>query len=144
MRDGNDTVPAPSDASGMSDLAAHVAMVHTLAAPLASTGKLIVASFGEDPATGKPLSPKIEHFRIGDVIGMVSGIERLARDRHRNVYVPLAVMSLDLAPSKKGFEGDIFKVPGTRQTCDMSTSACWALWPISMTTMPKTTPAGWW
>jgi hypothetical protein len=29
MRDGNDTVPAASGASGMSDLAAHVAMVHT-------------------------------------------------------------------------------------------------------------------
>jgi hypothetical protein len=112
MRDGNDTVPAASGASGMSDLAAHVAMVHTLAAPLAGTGKLIVASFGEDPATGKPLSPKVEHYQIGDEAGMVRGIERLARDQHRNVYVPLAVMSLDLAPSKKGFEGDIIGVLG--------------------------------
>jgi hypothetical protein len=88
----------------------HVVMVHKLAAPLADKGKLIVASYGQDPATGDDLDPKVEHFRIGDVEGMVMAIQRLARERHRNVYVPLAVMRRDLPPRKKGKEEDVVGV----------------------------------
>ena len=37
---------------------------------------------------------------------------RLGQEPHRNVYVPLAVMSPDLAPGKKGTEADIIGVLG--------------------------------
>jgi hypothetical protein len=88
----------------------HVAMIHKLAAPLAGKGKLVVASYGQDPATGEELDAKIEHVRIGDVEGTVLIIQRLARERHRNVYMPLAVMRLDLPPRKKGKEEDVVGV----------------------------------
>jgi hypothetical protein len=87
-------------------------MLHTLAAPLAGQGKLIVASFGEDPATGDKPPPKIEHVAIGDVDGMVAAIRRLAREPHRNVYASLAVMRPDLPDGKKGFEADVVAVLG--------------------------------
>jgi hypothetical protein len=89
MRDGNDIADEACSATRVDDeLTAHVEMVHTLAAPLAGKGKLIVASFGQDPATGANLSPKVEHFAIGNVDGMVAAIWRLAQEPHRNVYVP--------------------------------------------------------
>lgn len=91
---------------------AHVTMVHQLAEPLADKGKLILAAFGEDPATGAALKPAVEHFRIGDVAGMVNAISRLARERHRNVYMPLAVMRADLPARGKGTEADIIGVLG--------------------------------
>ena len=55
-----------------------VGYLHALANPLTGQGKLVVASFGEDPATGKALYPKIKHYQIGDADGMASGIAELS------------------------------------------------------------------
>jgi Family of unknown function (DUF5906)/RepB DNA-primase from phage plasmid len=100
------------------DLAAireHVTILHRLAAPLAGKGKLIVAAYGEnpnlpDPKTGelgRELRPEIRHFKIGDVEDMVKTIVTLAREPHRNVYIPTAVLRPDLPKGKKGGETDV-------------------------------------
>jgi hypothetical protein len=95
-------------------------MLHSLAAPLACRGVLIVASFGEDPLAnnpktgrpGKPLAPKVRHFQIGDIDAMGGFILSLSREPHRNVYAPLAVFRPDLPAGKKGQESDIVGVIG--------------------------------
>jgi hypothetical protein len=53
----------------------HVSLLHRLAQPLIGLGMLLIASFGEPAAAqsetgtpGDPLSPKIRHFEIGDVV----------------------------------------------------------------------------
>jgi hypothetical protein len=106
------TIPAMDRAHHADDVLAHVEMIHTLAKTLADKGMLIVASYGQDPATGVDLLPKVEHINIGDKDGMVAVIRRLAQEPHRNVYVPLAVMRPDLPAGKKGQEKDIVGVLG--------------------------------
>jgi hypothetical protein len=107
-------------------LTAHVEMVHRLAAPLGGKGVLIVAAFGQDPATGAALPSRIEHFQIGNVRGMVATITKLAQDRHRNVYVPLAVMRPDLKSGAKGTEADIVGVLGLVADFDDDNAADYA------------------
>lgn len=107
-------------------LIAHVEMIHQLAEPLDGKGKLIVAAFGEDPATGKKIAAKIESFRIGDLAGMVKAINRLAHERHRNVYVPLAVMRGDLPAGGKGTEADVIGVLGLVADFDDAAAADYA------------------
>jgi hypothetical protein len=93
-------------------IAAHVKMLHTLAAPLAGQGKLVVASFGQVPDTGVALRPIIGHFQIGDETGMAAFIVRHTVDPHRNVYVPLVVVRPDLQEGKKAAESDVIAVLG--------------------------------
>lgn len=114
-REPNHNVSGASSASAYQDadgiaravLHAHVVMIHNLAAPLAGKGKLIVASFGQDPATGIELPAKMVHVRIGDIDGTVAAIRRLAQEPHRNVYMPFAVMRPDLPRWQKGEEADV-------------------------------------
>jgi putative DNA primase/helicase len=89
-----------------------VAVLHRLAQPLSGKGRLVVASYGQDPATGKDLTPKVAQFEIGDVDGMVNRIAMLSGEQHRNVYVSLAVVRPDLKQTKKGEEGDLVAVLG--------------------------------
>ena len=104
----------------------HVELVHTLAAPLAGQGKLVVSSFGQDPATGRDIPPRIEHFQIGEVYAMVAAIVRLAQDPHRNVYVSLAVMRPGLEAGKKGTEDDVVGVLGLVADFDDDDAASYA------------------
>lgn len=105
---------------------AHIAMLHQLAAPLAGTGKLVLATFGQDPATGKGLRPKVEHFAIGDVTGMVRAAIDLGRECHRNVYAALCVMRPDLPAGAKGGEADIIGVLGLVADFDDADAHLWA------------------
>lgn len=92
----------------------HIEMLHSLAD--STDGKLIVASYGQDPDTGENIHPKVHHFQIGDVERMVAIIEQLTKDKHRNIYIPLAVMRSDLPQGKKGSEADVVAVLGL--VCD--------------------------
>jgi hypothetical protein len=56
---------------------------------------------------------------------MVEAILRLARERHRNVYVPLCVVRADLPPGKKGGEEDIVGVLGLSVDFDDGDAANW-------------------
>src|SRR5437660_628468 len=119
---------AATNALGLLDVAAiteHVKIIHRLARPLAGNGKLVVASFGEDPDKLPPLKPKIRHFQIGDVEAMVAEILALAGEPHRNVYTPLAVFRLDLPPGKKGSEEDIVGVIGIVSDFDDAEAGRW-------------------
>jgi RecA-family ATPase len=110
------------------DLAAirmHVALLHELAAPFAGNGKLVLASYGENPATGAELVPKIAHFAIGAVDAMTDLIIRLCRETHRNVYAPLAVLRPDLPDGKKGSESDVVAVLGLVADFDDEQAAQW-------------------
>ena len=76
------------------------------------------------PAT--ELDAKVEHVQIGDVEGTVLIIQRHARERHRNVYMPLAVMRPDLPPRQKGFEEDVVAVLGLVPDFDDADAADYA------------------
>ena len=82
-----DTHEAPSREQRGEWVYSHVAMLHQLAAGI--DGKLTVASYGEDPQTGKEITPKVLHFEIGDVDGMYCAICALSKEPHRNIYSPL-------------------------------------------------------
>jgi hypothetical protein len=97
---------------------AHVRMIHALAEPLAGRGKLVVAGFGENAMTGQKLRPKIRHFAIGDIDGMIAAVERLAREPHRNIYASLAVFRTELHGGRKGEERDIIAMLGLIQDFD--------------------------
>src|SRR5689334_21069490 len=84
---------------------AHVTLLHDLAEGIA--GKLVVAGFGEDPVSGEKLDPVVRHFAVGDVEAMAAAIVDLGRERHRNIYVPMAVFRPDLPAGGKGAEKDV-------------------------------------
>jgi hypothetical protein len=106
----------------------HVVLINELAMPLARKGKLVIASFGEAPSGDGPrqrLRPKIEHFEIGDVDGMVEAIMEFDADRHRNIYMPLVVFRHDLCDGSKGGEHDIIGVLGLVADFDDADAARW-------------------
>ncbi|WP_162459128.1 DNA-primase RepB domain-containing protein [Desulfosarcina ovata] len=94
------------------DTRQHVEMIHTVAERAGATGKIIVASFGQNPTTGIDIPPKIGHFRVGDIDGTMAFIKRIQNDRHRNIYVPLCTMRTNLPAGLKGSEQDIEKTIG--------------------------------
>ena len=103
----------------------HAELIHRLAAPLRGRGKLIVAGYGEDPATKAKLKPKVEHVAVGDVGATLAAIERL-REEHRNVYMPLTVLRPDLETGKRGEEADIVAVLGLVADFDDADAARWS------------------
>ena len=64
------TALAPRLAPDRDETRGHCEMIHRLAAPLAGRGKIVVASYGENPTTGDAITPKVAHFKIGDVEAM--------------------------------------------------------------------------
>ena len=103
------TTPPPNEqerANGAAhaEVCAHVQMLHRLAEPLRGRGKLIIASYGQDPITGQHIPPKVLHCEIGDMDRMAEQIELLSREQHRNVCIPLAVFDSNRPLGKKGGE----------------------------------------
>jgi hypothetical protein len=98
----------------------HVELLHRLAAPLASVGKLIVACFGQDPhqadpktgKSGRPLKPTVFHINIGDIDRTLRALNGITQRANYNVYMPLAVLRTDLERGRKGEENDIKAVLG--------------------------------
>ena len=72
----------------------------------------MLASFGEDPETGQKLRPKLRSFNGNAADAMADLAESLARDPHRNIYAPLALMRPDLPLGLKGGETDVLHVLG--------------------------------
>jgi hypothetical protein len=71
-----------------------------------SPGKVVVASFGEDPV-GRVLKPIIYHFDSNEAPEVLTDqilkkVKFLSKDAHRNIYMPLAVMSERLNNGQKG------------------------------------------
>jgi hypothetical protein len=89
---------------------AYVERLHLLAEGI--QGKLIVATYGQDPSSKNAIPAKVCHFAVGDVDGMEKFIIQVCSEPHRNVYVSLAAMQLDLASGKKGGESDVVAVLG--------------------------------
>ena len=107
-------VDKPQEASDLHD---HVSMLHKLAEGI--DGKLVLASFGEDPETGGKIMPNVLHYEIGDVDGMVTGAKKLNQQRHRNVYAAMAVFRSDLPAGKKGALDDVVAVLGLVSDFDL-------------------------
>lgn len=99
-----------SDKPDPTVIAADIALLHCCAE--VAGGKLILASFGEDPETGKALSPRVVSFAVGDDAGMSARTIALTSGRHRNVYVALTTMRADLPQGLKGGEQDVEQVIG--------------------------------
>lgn len=70
----------------MSDAIQHIKMIHDLAAGI--DGKMILASYGEDSA-GKKITPKVQHFKIGQYEAMAKRAKEWSQEQGRNVYMPL-------------------------------------------------------
>jgi hypothetical protein len=112
----------------------HIDLLHRLAAPFAGKGKLILATFGQDPdginpkngEPGRSIPPKVMHFEIGDVQGMVRAVDRLGKEPHRNIYMPLVVMRGELKPNSKGSEEDILWQLGLVADFDDAKAHLWA------------------
>jgi hypothetical protein len=73
------TALAPRLAPDQDEIRGHGEMIQRLAAPLAGRGKIVVASYGENPTTGDAITPKVAHFKIGDVEAMTHS-ERSSRE----------------------------------------------------------------
>jgi hypothetical protein len=101
-----------ANGTARAEVHAHIELLNRLAQPLCGRGKLVLASYGQDPITGQDIRPKVLHFNIGEIDLMVNQIELLSRDQHRNVYVPTAVFDSNLPPGLKGREAQIVGVLG--------------------------------
>lgn len=76
-------------------------------------GKLVVASYGQNPKTGENLKPKVYNFPItenGEAI--LNIVNELSKEPHRNIYMPLCIFKPGLQAGKKGGEADILAVLG--------------------------------
>ena len=69
---------------------AHIKVMHETAHGL--DGKLVLASYGQNPATGKNIQPKIAQFDIGEWELMSEKAKTWAAEPNRNVYMPTAVV----------------------------------------------------
>jgi len=113
---------------------AHNHLIHTLAAPFAGQGKVVVAGFGENPDeldkwTGKPgrrLPPRVFHVDAGDEKGTAESIAEFLGDRHYNLYMPLAVYGPGLPAGQKGSEKDVVACLGLVADFDDDDAARWA------------------
>jgi hypothetical protein len=103
----------------------HIESLHQVAKGTGIAGKLVLASFGQDPQTGVDLTAKCRTFAIGDVDGMVKQTLVWTMEPHRNVYASLVVMRLDLADGKKGEEADILSVLGLVADFDDAQASQW-------------------
>lgn len=90
----------------------HVEILHDLARRAGGSGPVVVASYGEDPETGKSIAPKVRHFTVGDAAGTKKFIESIQTDHHRNVYMPLTLLKPGTKPTAKGMKQDIETVLG--------------------------------
>jgi hypothetical protein len=61
------TALAPRLAPDRDEIRGHCEMIHRLAAPLAGRGKIVVAATAKIRRTGDAITPKVAHFKIGDV-----------------------------------------------------------------------------
>lgn len=88
-------------------------------------GKLINASFGQDPVTGGILSPKVNHFRRDVTEEIIKNIQHSSSHLHRNIYMPLVLMRQGLPAGKKGCEQDIYAALGLVADFDDSNAWNW-------------------
>jgi hypothetical protein len=111
----------------------HVEILHTLAAPLVGTGKLVVACFAEDPdqqdpktgKPGRPLPPYIKHLEIGDADENIRVLSRTTQAQHYNAYMSLAVVREDIGRGRKGEERDVEGVLGFVADFDDAAAKNW-------------------
>jgi putative DNA primase/helicase len=88
-------------------------------------GKLILASYGENPTTGKALRPMVEHYSTDSMPEMEPIIKAWTQQTHRNVYMPLALMNPELKAGKKGGLDDIQSIFGLCADFDDDQAFLW-------------------
>jgi RecA-family ATPase len=85
---------------------AHIYWFHQLAIASGHTGKMIVCSFGEDGS--KP----VFHAAVGDAEASYRDAMSLQSDPYCNLYMPLTILSPDVADGKRGTAEQIVAVLG--------------------------------
>jgi len=123
-----------SDRPDPAAIAADIALLQRIAAK--AGGKLILATFGENPETGETLRPRIESFAVGDEAGMAARAIALASELHRNVYVAFTTMRANLPQGRKGGEADIEHVIGLVADFDAREDPNANLWAERLPTSP--------
>jgi hypothetical protein len=89
-------------------------------------GKIVIASFGEDPESGKKLRPRVKAFPIAHPKATYA--RTLAAEPNRNVYVGMSVMRPDLQEGQKGGEADVLAVLGVVLDFDAKSDQAAHLW----------------
>lgn len=77
-----------------------------------ASGKLVATGFGEDPCGSAPLMPKVIHGSPSDPDTFADAMVSLGAERHRNVYLSLAVFTPALRDGLKGGEAEVISVLG--------------------------------
>jgi hypothetical protein len=113
----------PADDKQLEDITSHLRMVS--AADL-TNGKLIIASYGQNPETGENIQPVVFSADPTDIVSAATKIMQLSRQPYRNTYMSLAIMRPDLPPGKKGGEADIIAVLGLCADFDDDNAHNWA------------------
>jgi hypothetical protein len=83
-------------------IAAHVGLIHQLAAGIQGVIPLFSVEEGK--------APKVQRFGVGNVADAVGAIMAFENRQSFNVYMPWAVMRRDLEPNRKGSEADVVAV----------------------------------
>ena len=83
-------------------IAAHVGLIHQLAAGIQGVIPLFSVEEGK--------APKVQRFGVGNVADTVGAIMAFENRQSFNVYMPWAVMRRDLEPNRKGSEADVVAV----------------------------------
>lgn len=92
----------------------HLESIIKAAQNTGNDGKLILASYGQNPCTGRDIVPKIRHINLekANIETILKIIETWTKEPHRNVYTPLCLMRPDLPAGRKGGIDDIIAVFG--------------------------------
>ncbi len=89
------------------------------------TGKLVLASYGQDPVAGKNLTPMVKHYSTDSVPEMELVIKDWTRQKNRNVYMPLVLMNPELKRGAKGGRDDIQSLFGLCADFDDDQAHLW-------------------
>jgi hypothetical protein len=101
-------------------------MLHRLAAQSGIDGVLVLACYGEDPATRRKIS-SVERFSIGGVDSMVDAITAKEPIPHLNVYAPWHIMRHGLTGNERGGLRDLRAILALPVDLDSDTGKVGAL-----------------
>ena len=104
---------------------------------LPGDGKIVIASYGENPSTGKNLPPRTLHYSPSQYEQAAEVFAALSAEAHRNAYVSLALMRNDLAQGKKGGESEVVGVVGLVADFDAKNDAEASSWQARLPMQPS-------
>jgi hypothetical protein len=104
-------------------------------------GVAVISSYGQDPITGENISPKICHFDPAYPETAIQFIQRIAAERHRNIYMSPVTFRAELQPNSRGNAGQIVFVHALVGDFDDDDADQWAArCPVAPSYVLETSP----